>query len=41
MRVTADHSGKTFYIFDQENREHIQAKFSKSLPKELSKFIVV
>jgi hypothetical protein len=40
-KVTANHSGKTFYLFDLEKREKFEARFTKSLDKELSKFLVV
>jgi hypothetical protein len=33
--VTADHSGKTFYLFDLEKKEEFTATFTKNLPKEL------
>lgn len=41
LKVTADHSGKTFYLFDLEKKEEFTATFTKNLPKELWKFLVV
>lgn len=41
MKTTADHSWKTFYLYDQNNWEKFEAQFTKKLPKELSKFLVV
>ena len=39
--ITADHSGKTFYLYDTELKQKFEATFTKSLPKELSKFLVI
>lgn len=41
MKTTADHSGKTFYLYDMQKDSKFEAKFTKRLPKELSKFLVV
>lgn len=41
LKVTADHSWKTFYLFDIDKKIEFTATFTKNLPKELSKFLVV
>ncbi|MCP4522672.1 MAG: ribosome small subunit-dependent GTPase A [Candidatus Gracilibacteria bacterium] len=40
-QITANHEGKTFYLYDIVNQKDVIAKMTKSLPKELSKSIVV
>lgn len=40
-KITANHAGKTFFLYDLEKKEKFEAKFTKKLEKELSKFINV
>lgn len=40
-KVTANHAGKTFFLYDLESWNKFEAKFTKNLEKELSKFFVV
>jgi len=41
IKITSDHSGKTFYLYNTETKQRFEASFTKSLPKELSKFVVI